>query len=229
VLLLGIVATLLVVPRPQHCASIARRAVSAQVGRFVSWLSTYAFLMGAGSAAVLAFIVLYSVEVLDFSPTRAGLVAALIGGASVVARVWWGRITERTATPTGPLFVVAALSVGAQALIWSAEGIGEWVLWLGAVVFGATAASWNAVGMLAIVRELDAGETGHATGIVQSAFYVGLLICPIVFGWSVDVTGAYDAGWAGVTAAFVAATVLVAVWHVTRRRAVDQRNARTRP
>jgi predicted MFS family arabinose efflux permease len=218
VLLLGIATTLLIVPATHEDHGETGRGDAQRAGRFVVLLATYGFLMGAGAAAVLAFVVLYAVEVLDFSRTRAGLVTAFIGAISIIARIWWGRVTERTATSTGPLLVVAALSVLGQGMIWGAQGAGEWLLWTGAVVFGATAASWNAVGMLAIVRELDASATGHATGIVQSAFYVGLLVCPLLFGWSVDATGSYHAGWAGVTTMFLAATVLTAFWHRVHRR-----------
>jgi predicted MFS family arabinose efflux permease len=218
VLLLGVGATLLVVPAPRGSSGVQRPSSEAPAGGFVAWMAAYGFIMGVGTAAVLSFVVLYAVEILEFSRTRAGLVTALIGAVSVVARVWWGLAAERMRTSTAPLLVVAALSVVGQVMIWGAQSMGEWVLWTGAIVFGATAASWNAVGMLAIVRELDPGVTGHATGIVQSAFYAGLLVCPIVFGWSVDVTGAYDAGWAGVTVAFIAATALVAAWHATHGR-----------
>ena len=123
-----------------------------------------------------------------------------------------------------PLLVLAATSVAAQALIWVAAAAGEWVLWFGAAVFGATGASWNAVAMLAIVREVDAEGTGRASGIVQSAFYVGLVVTPVVFGASVDATGTYDAGWGMVTGVFVTATVLAVVWHV-RREASARRAA----
>jgi MFS family permease len=219
VLLSGIAATLIVVPRPERPTLPAAATSRAPLGGFVGWMAAYAFLMGAGVAAVLAFVVLYAVEMLDFSRSRAGMVAALVGGVSVVARIWWGRATELMATSTAPLFVVAALSVVGQALIWAAQGAGEWVIWLGAVVFGATAASWNAVGMLAIVRELEPAATGRATGVVQSMFYVGLLICPILFGWSVDVTDRYDVGWAGVTGVFGLATLLAGAWHLRLRSA----------
>ncbi len=214
VLLVGVAATWLIVPAPD-----ARRTPTQHVqsrdnpGGFVWWMTAYGFLMGAGVAAVLAFVVLYAVEVLEFSRTRAGMVTAFIGAVSVAARIWWGRVAELTATSTGPLLVLAVLSVIGQLMVWGAQSLGEWLLWAGAVVFGASAASWNAVGMLAIVRELAPEATGHATGIVQAAFYLGLLLCPLLFGWSVDLTGHYDVGWAGVTVVFIGATVMTAVWH----------------
>jgi predicted MFS family arabinose efflux permease len=216
--LVGVVATRLFVPAPPPAGEHAAAGEpEAPVGSFVRWLAAYAFLMGAGVAAVGAFVVLYAVEVLGMSAGRAGLVTALIGAVGVVARILWGGAAERMRTSTVPLLVLAVGSVVAQALVWGAAAAGPWLLWVGAVAFGVTAGSWNAVGMLAIVREIDARSTGRASGVVQSAFYAGLVVCPILFGASVDVTGGYDLGWAGVTAAFAAATLVAGLWHLRHR------------
>ncbi len=223
VLLAGVAATWLIVPPPGERRPAMENADGDGAGSFVWWMTGYGFLMGAGVAAVLAFVVLYAVEVLDFSRTRAGLVTAFIGAVSVVARIWWGRVAERTITSTGPLLVLAILSVIGQLMIWGSQTTGEWLLWVGAVVFGASAASWNAAGMLAIVREIAPEATGHATGIVQAAFYLGLLVCPLLFGWSVDLTGRYDPGWAGVTIVFIIATAMTALWHMQHRQTAVRR------
>jgi predicted MFS family arabinose efflux permease len=216
--LLGLLATRFGVPRPARDGTRpARPRPRLPVGTFVRWLTAYAFLMGAGVAAVSAFLVLYAVEELGFSESRAGFVAALIGGAGVAARIVWGRAAERMVTSTAPLLVLAAGSVVAQVAVWGAAPVGPWLLWAGAAAFGATAGAWNAVGMLAIVREVEPASMGRASGVVQSGFYLGLLVCPILFGASVDVTGGYDLGWAGVTGAFAAATLVAARWHTRRR------------
>ena len=212
--LAGIVATSVWVPRNDRDAAHGGVATNQRpAGPFVRWLAAYAFLMGVGVAAVGAFVVLYAVEALGLGEGRAGLIAGLVGGVGVISRILWGRAAERMASSTAPLFVLAATSVLAQVLVWGAAAVGEWLLWVGAAAFGVTAASWNAVGMLAIVREIDAASTGRASGVVQSAFYAGLVVCPVLFGASVDATGGYDLGWAGVTAAFAGAAVLAAAWH----------------
>lgn len=180
--------------------------------RFVVWLSVYAALMGAGGVAVVSFVVLYAVEALGWSETAGGAVAATVAAVGIGARMGWGRVAERLRTPTAPLLVLAAGAALAQTLVWAAE-LSAPLLWLGAAGFGATAGSWNSVAMLAIVREVPAEHTGWASGVVQAAFYVGLMACPPVFGWSVDVSGGYGAGWAGVTALLASAAVVTAWWH----------------
>jgi predicted MFS family arabinose efflux permease len=178
--------------------------------RFVLWLAGYALLMGAGVATVATYLPLYAVEVLGLSPTRAGLVAALIGLVGIGGRILWARASERRGAVGVPLLLIALLSVVAVAGFWASAVAGTWLVWAGAVVFGATAVSWNAVGMLAVVREVDHASTGTASGIVLVGFYLGYVVAPVTFGWSVDHLGGYDAGWAGLAALFAVGAVVAA-------------------
>jgi nitrate/nitrite transporter NarK len=175
---------------------------------FVRWLAVYALLMGAGVSAVGAYLPLYGVEALGLSPTHAGLIAGMMGLVGIGARILWSRASERRAGVRRPLLAVAALSVGAVALFWGAAATGAWLAWLGAVAFGATAVAWNAIGMLAIVRQVDTASTGVASGIVLLGFYLGYVVAPVTFGWSVDLTGTYAAGWAGLAATFALAAAV---------------------
>lgn len=218
----GLVLAVAVLPRRHEpVGGAGRMRPGSEIGegrprRFVGWLAAYALLMGAGGVAVISFLVLYAVEGLGWSESVAGAAAATVALAGVLARMAWGRAAERLRTSTAPLLVLAVGSAVGQALIWAAQASPP-LLWLGAAMFGVTAGAWNAVAMLAIVREVPPAHTGWASGVVQAAFYVGLLSCPPVFGWSVDVTGGYDAGWAGVTAVLAVAAVLTAAWHRRNR------------
>lgn len=217
---LGVLLTVACVPPD----SPARRTPTPRDGRarprldpLVRWVAAYALLMGAGVAAVGTFLVLYGVEALGLSAAAAGWAAALAGLVGIVARIVWGHAAERLRTASLPLGVMAGVATVSQALILSATTVGTWALWLGAVGYGLSAGAWNAVANLAIVREVPAASSGTASGVVQAAFYWGIVTCPVLFGLSVDRTGAYDLGWAVIMAVFAAATVLSVVWH--RRRA----------
>lgn len=212
----GLVAALTVVPPAPAWAS-AGRATGA-LPSAVGWLGVYALLMGMGVGAIGAYLPLYAVEELGFSPAAGGLAAGLIGAVGIVARVLWGRGADRTAVPTPvALTGLATGAVLAAGLVWSAAAFGGWALWAGAVLLGATAVAWNAVGMLAVVRDVDAGASGRASGRVLLGFYGGIVISPPLFGLSVDRTGAYGLGWALVTATFVVAGMLAARWSVSLR------------
>lgn len=209
----GVAATLRVVPPdPPDADGGGWRRARPKLGPIVTRLSVYAFLMGAGVAVASTYLPLYAYERLDFSAALAGLAWATVGAVGVVARIAWGRHSDRVRDLAVPLAAIGALSVAAQLLIWGAEAAGGWMLWVGAVAFGASAASWNAVGMLAIVKRVEAADAGRASGLVQLAFYAGFVASPVAFGVSVDATGRYDLGWAVIVACYAAATVAALRW-----------------
>lgn len=185
-----------------------RGASAVSYRRLVQWLATYALLMGAGVATVTAYLPLYGVEELGLSPTTAGLVAASVGFIGVGSRIAWARGSERHGAVHGPLRLIALLSVVAIALVWAAATAGSGLVWLGAVMLGGTAVSWNAIGMLAIVREVDRASTGTASGVVLVGFYLGYIIAPVSFGWSVDRSGGYGPGWAAIMGLFALAALV---------------------
>ena len=183
-----------------------------RLDRAVNRLTVYALLMGFGVGAVGAYLPLYAVEELGLTRATAGLAAALMGLVGIVARIGWGRRQDRTTTPVlRSLGTLAAGSVLASGLLWAGAWLGSGLLWAGAALFGATAVAWNALGMLSIVRDVEVSVAGRASGRVLLGFYIGFLVGPVTFGWSVD-HGGYGAGWAAVTAAFAVAAGLTLAW-----------------
>lgn len=105
------------------------------------------------------------------------------------------RLGERRGDVRAPLVLIPALAIVPLALIIAASSGGSALLWPAAAGFGATAAAWNASGMLAVVSEVGAEEAGRASGIVLFGFYGGFVVSPVLFGYSVDRTGSYAWGW----------------------------------
>jgi predicted MFS family arabinose efflux permease len=178
----------------------------------VRWLAVYAFLMGSGVAAVTAYLPLYAVERLDFSVQTAGAVAALIGLVGIGGRILWGSISERRRDYVTPLLVMAGGAIVSVLLLMSAERGSSLLLWVGAFLIGATAVTWNSVGMLAVIAATGPRSAGRASGYVLFGFYGGFVASPIGFGWFVDRTGRYDFAWLMIAAIFVAAMLLIAAW-----------------
>jgi predicted MFS family arabinose efflux permease len=214
----GLVLTRIFVPSDRRSPSPQRRMVAPPLGPVVARLAAYAFLMGMGVAGYGAYLPLYSHEVLGVSVSVAGLTVALSGLVGIGARVLWGRAAEHTIATPVALSVIAAGAVVAQALIWGAGRAGVGLVWAGALVTGLSAASWNAVGMLEIVRGLDRGRAGRASGIVLLAFYGGNVISPLAFGLSVDLSGGYDLGWGTLTTVYVGALLVACAWALKARR-----------
>lgn len=213
---LGAAATLAVVPQSavHRVVAVARPPLPAGM----RWLAAYGFAMGLGIAAVSGYLPLFGVERFGLSPALAGWFTSVVGGVGVVARIAWGRAADRRVTPPArSLAVIAALSVIGGALLIVADATTAVLVWVAAVVIGASAAAWNSVGMLAIVRDAPLGVAGRASGVVLVGFYGGYLAGPSAFGAIVDATDDYTAGWLFVVIAFVAATIVAVSWTRVQR------------
>ena len=211
--LLGVLSTLVVVPpdriEPHSSESAAERR--APMSSAVWWLTAYAFLMGSGVSAVTAYLPLYAVERLDFSFQTAGAVAAVIGLVGIAGRIAWGFVSERRSGFVMPLLVMAVGAVASVLLLMAAERSSV-LIWLGALLLGATAVTWNAVGMLAVIATTGSAAAGRASGYVLFGFYAGFVVSPLLFGTIVDNTERYGLAWAIVAAIFVLAAIVIGAW-----------------
>ena len=173
--------------------------------------------VGLGTGAVLGFVAVYGVEALGMSETAAGAQLTVIGVLGFLARLGWGAVADRRLDSTALLAALSALSTVGAGLAWLAADTGAWLLVVSSVVLGCSAMSWNAVGMLAVLREMPSERAGTASGIVVLGFLTGFGLGPWLFGVLVDATGGYAAGWAMVTASFAVSAAFL--WR-PRRRAV---------
>lgn len=207
----GVLLALLVVPADPPVDAATRNGPRRPLPPAVRHLAVYAFLMGAGVGAFNAYLPLYGVEELSLSTTQAGRVAATVGFVGVVSRVAWGWASERLPSFHLPLVVMAGGATAAIALVLAAPRLGIVALTLGGIVFGATAVTWNSVGMLAVVAGVDSTDAGRASGVVLFGFYTGFVPSPVVFGTLVDLSGAYRGAWALLLVVFA-----VAAWWIGR-------------
>lgn len=215
--LTGSVLTRIFVPPDDRRPPRRERAGSEPLGPVVLRLAVYAHLMGLGIAAFAAYMALYANESLGLSVAVSGLTVALSGLVAIGARILWARAAEHhMSTPTA-LTIIGVVAVLAQASIWAADRVGAWLVWVGVLLMGLSAGAWNAVGMLEIVKGMDAAEAGRASGIVLLAFYMGHVLSPTAFGFSVDRTGAYDLGWGAALVIYVLALALAAAWRQKQR------------
>jgi MFS family permease len=220
--LLGIAGTLLWVADDRRPSITGQRASSrAPLQPVVWWMCAYAFLMGSGVASVTAYLPLFAREEVGFSVETAGLVASLVGLIGVISRIAWGWGSERFGRYSRALSLMAFGAVATVALILGAGSAG-WLLWIAAILFGVSAITWNAVGMLVVVAEVEEHEAGRSSGWVLSGFYAGFVASPLLFGYSVDRTGSYVAGWVAIGLVFLAAAAVALLWGLSRRREVTK-------
>jgi predicted MFS family arabinose efflux permease len=213
----GLVGVVAIIPR-ESVHTAAPTEVGGGDSSVVRWLVPYAFFMGAAVSATTAYLALYANEMLGLPEATAGALLAVMGAVGVVARILWGRAAERRSTVAAPLTALTIASLVAVAMVWAAGHAGAWLVWPATVAIGATAAAWNSVGMLAIVRDTGGQGTSRASGHVLTGFYAGLLAMPPAFGALADATGTYDASW-GLTLLTVAAALgITLAW---QRRTAD--------
>jgi predicted MFS family arabinose efflux permease len=211
----GLVAALLLLPRHRglHADHAPDRAtMGGGLPPGVRWLAGYAFLMGSGIASVNAYLPLYLVERGGASQELAGVVVAVIGLVGIGSRVIWGWASERMPTFSLPLLLLGIGAVVAIGLVIAIERVGVWIAWPAAVLIGATAVTWNAVGMLAVISESGSRLAGRASGVVTFGFYIGFVGSPMVFGLLVDNLESYTLAWLLVALVFAATVAVVLAW-----------------
>lgn len=195
-----------VVQRKQPPIGARVRGLPAQV----KWFAAYALISGSALQATNVYLPLFAHEQLDLAVTIAGLSAAVVGGVGLIARVLWGRVSERVGNSEQILAGLGAGSTVATALLLASSLTG-WtsLMWLGSIGSGATATAFNVVLMVALVRGNQSGSVGAASGTVAMGLYLGLAIGPACFGLVVDSSGSYAVGWVCAAVAHLMATCLM--------------------
>ncbi len=196
--------------------------VYASIPNAVRWIAIYGFLSGLATSAIFAFLPLFAEEDQLWSPQAAGSLVAVVGLIGIAARILWPRFSERSLGHGRTLRIVAALSA-VTALLLARAAVGaldSWVLVPAAVLFGAGAIAWNAVGMLAVMDLSPAGMVGKGTGTVLFGFLLGLAGGAPLMGLSIDSFGSYQVGWLG--AAVVLMTCVVIAGKIPAGSTVQQ-------
>jgi predicted MFS family arabinose efflux permease len=183
----------------------------------IGWLAAYAFLMGCATASIATYLPLFAHDQLGASLAVAGFASAVLGATGMVMRIVWGHLGGQLGRLPFLLMSISALATAFLVPIWLSARLWPELLWLGVIGIGATAGAWNALGMLAIIRQDDGGPTGAASGVVLLGFYTGFVIAPLVFGISVDVTGSFDVGW-GIVALCLLLAMLVSLVRMLHER-----------
>jgi len=175
------------------------------------WITAYGFLLGFSGSATLLYA-LFATESLGQSVVMGGAVVAVVGLVSVPARILWARHAERHDAYRSSLLIIAVLGVvSTLVLIVSDLGPG-WLIWVAALLTGVGSASWNSVGMVALIVFAGPQAAGRASGVVVGGFLVGLGAGPPLFGWIVDTTGDYTLAWIVALVASLAGLVTVVLW-----------------
>ena len=140
-----------------------------------------------------------------------------MGLVGVAARITWGSASERWLGHGRTLRLLALQSAGAAGLLAlaSADLAASWVLVPAALLMGAGAVAWNAVGMLAVMDYSAPELVGRGTGLVTLGFLGGIGVGPPLMGLSVDRLGSYTPGWVVIVVLFLAGAMIAGKVHRT--------------
>ncbi len=160
-------------------------------------IAVVAFTFGAIQLCLFAFLVTFLVERLALTLVVAGTVFSVMQGAGVVARIFWGWLSDHLATPRT---LLAIIGVGIVVSTMTANQMTpHWPLFaimLVAAVMGATAVGWNGIYLAEVARVVPQEQVGAATGGVLMFTFIGIVVGPSTFGMLVKQTGQYTAGFA---------------------------------
>ena len=183
------------------------------------------FLVGAALQGVNFYLPLFGYEDLGLSVETAGLLAAIVGGVGIVARIIWGRITDRA----GSNFAMPAVAVGgacALALILLSSTMIPQLIWVGALLMGATGVAANVVVMVSVIHAVPSHAIGRATGLVATGMYVGFAAGPVSVGALVDGVGSYDVAWAAIIGIYAIAVIAALGFANQSRRQLAETSSR---
>ncbi|MFA9430713.1 MFS transporter [Egicoccus sp. AB-alg2] len=191
-------------------------------------LAAYALLMGGGSAVVFAYLPTFASDVGGLSVSTAGATVMVYGGTALVCRLLLGFAVRRPDRLAVPLMVAMAVGSATAIVLMAASGAVPALLWVGAVLFGATGTTWPAVAFLALVRASPPGTAGRTTGWVTAAFYLALWVTPPVSGALIPRLG-YWPVWAGAATIALSAALPAARARPGRHAAETGQTAVGRP
>ena len=184
-----------------HAARLSiRQAPAAPAGRsgpvwrplFPSLLANLFY--GAGYVGYMTFMIAL-LKRLGFGTVLTMVFFALIGGASLLASPFWGRLLGRLKTGQGFALVCGLVALGTMpALIWPQP----WAVIGSALIFGASFMAGPAAVSMAAQRLLPARSLTWGLALLTATFSLGQSIGPVLGGWISDMSGSLSAGlWLG--------------------------------
>jgi len=163
----------------------------------VKWVAAYGTISGFCTSAMFGFLPLFAEEDQLWSPGAAGALVAVVGAFGIGARIVWPSLAERRIGHGRTLRLLAAITLISALLLGLAalSVVPSWALVPAALLLGAGAIAWNAVGMLAVMDFSPRRIVGKSTGLVLAGFLTGIATGAPVMGWSVDTLGSYAPGF----------------------------------
>ena len=171
------------------------------------------FVFGGVQITLVTYLVAFLVESFALSLVLAGFVMAVSQMASVAGRVLWGVLADRVFTRRRMLgFLGLCMGLSALAALGAAPTWPRTLLFVYAIVFGATAVGWNGVWLAEIARLAPPGRTSEATGGCLFFTFLGVVVTPPAFNAVYAAASSYSIAFA----TFSLPAIVVGLWLLAR-------------
>lgn len=195
-------------------------------------LSSIAMFFVMAQLALITYLALFLNEVVlvDAFPDDAARVIAAGGYLAVcqvggiTGRISWGAISDRLMHGRRLLaLVIIGLLSAAIGLIISGLGPGSplWFLAIIAFAAGFSLVGWNGVFHTMIGETVERKYAATSLGLSLTLIEFGTMMGPPLFGIAVDLAGTYRVAWFGVSAIFLAGTMMAVLAGRAGRRAAE--------
>ena len=148
--------------------------------------------------SVLTYFVLFLFESLSFPEVAAGNLLAVLAAGGAFGKPITGFISDYFFHGSRRIvFILLAGIAGTTCLLFSftVPSSPSWLIGIMAIILGLSGISWGGL-HLTMVGEIAGKESaGLITGISVVFLMMGNLIGPPLFGYIVDISGSYRAGW----------------------------------
>ena len=173
------------------------------------------FLYAGVQLSLAGFLVLFLREWVGLGLAEAGALLALAQGGGVVGRIGWGVVSDtlfggRRKVVIGIIGALAAASFVVLAL--TGPETPRAVLLVTLAVAGVSAIGWNGINMTFVAELAGRQLSATAAGLNLTASYLGIMVCPPIFGLLVDLTGAYTTAF--VIGAVASLLALGLLWQI---------------
>lgn len=171
---------------------------------------------------LLSYLVTYLTLGLGYTLVAAGLVLTASQVAAVVARMFWGWLSDRVGDPLRVLILLSLVSAVICIVLGSiTSGWPVALVALAAALFGATAVAWNGVFLGGIARYAPPGETAAVTAGSMAFVFLGSLLGPLMYSLILSLTGQYRAGYLMLALVPLASGLTIVSIRKRIRRAAD--------
>ncbi|WP_376089870.1 MFS transporter [Roseomonas sp. CCTCC AB2023176] len=177
----------------------------------MSALTILALSFATTQGCLQAFVVTWLTTTRGFTLVEAGGVFAAIQTGSVLSRLVLGWAADRSGRPSATL-IFQAFASGAVIIAFALlpAGTSQGAVLAVGVVTGALCAGWNGIFQAEIARLAAPGRIAEATAGSTTLCFVGYAVAPILFAWTVSVTGSWTIPQVATGVQLIIVAVLVA-------------------